>query len=594
MTLNTSHVSGDSGHIADHNEIAVELNAAPSTYAHIYLARPMLFTKPSAVGSNTNGEIWAAKSDGTGQVQLTNDNNYQSWWPKWSPNGRRILFLRQPAAQTNYDDPTQFANTSLWVMNSDGTGVTQIVAAGTLGATAGTKSLFTPNWMPNGHDIVCAGGANNLVYIIRDDGSNATTASPITITGVASGAADTAPSPDGKLIAFTYAQDVWLVSVAGGGKTQVTTDGATTQHYDPVWSPDGSKLVILTKFAAPDGGHAIGQWTLQTCTPSASATLTTITDTNNAYSKGSWGQDGQIYMHGQNYTTPDTTFSLFRVRDDGATAVSRITGPGAGRQEYPDIYVVRVATFFRGAGSGIQTDQNITAPQVVTTGAMGAVGGISLGDGTALGPSSRGGSGAPSGGLGSTGDNFNRSDSVVIPPLRRYVKSGAGWIPDSAVASTTVNQTVTNSAGGANAAETILSSYTVTANSLYAGALLRLHAVGNTDNIATSGTFIFRLRWGGIGGTIIATSTIASQGSANTVLPWWLDADILATTIGASGTISLGGVIRQTIGLNLAALASGSVTVDTTASKDLVLTVQMATVNAGNITRLFHSTYEWV
>ena len=53
---------------------------------------------------------------------------------------------------------------------------------------------------------------------------------------------NTAVSPDGRNIAFTYRGDIFTVPVAGGDATQITSDRA----YDtaPVWSPDGTRLAF--------------------------------------------------------------------------------------------------------------------------------------------------------------------------------------------------------------------------------------------------------------------------------------------------------------------------------------------------------------
>lgn len=55
---------------------------------------------------------------------------------------------------------------------------------------------------------------------------------------------NSAISPDGSRIAFTYKGDIFTVPVAGGTARQITADKA----YDtaPVWSPDGKKLAFAS------------------------------------------------------------------------------------------------------------------------------------------------------------------------------------------------------------------------------------------------------------------------------------------------------------------------------------------------------------
>ena len=55
---------------------------------------------------------------------------------------------------------------------------------------------------------------------------------------------NTALSPDGKTIAFTYKGDIFTVPVTGGRATQITSSPA----YDttPLWSPDGTRIAFMS------------------------------------------------------------------------------------------------------------------------------------------------------------------------------------------------------------------------------------------------------------------------------------------------------------------------------------------------------------
>ena len=63
---------------------------------------------------------------------------------------------------------------------------------------------------------------------------------------------NTAISPDGSRIAFTYKGDIYTVPVAGGRASRLTADPAVDSN--PMWSPDGTKIAFASM---RDGGQNI-------------------------------------------------------------------------------------------------------------------------------------------------------------------------------------------------------------------------------------------------------------------------------------------------------------------------------------------------
>lgn len=226
--------------------------------------------------------IYAMHADGSGVAQLTHSTAANDY-PAWSPNGRKIAFVRE-----------LFVSDEILVMNADGTGVTRL--------TNNSANEKTPVWSPNGSKIafVSAGGAlHDEIYVMNADGSNVTRLTnnlPFQGCGRLSHGDEESPtwSPDGTKIAFLHRANcfrsdidimnangtgatvltnagqahtiawgktgkiafdarVWLgdtsndaeigvVTVSSGSVTRLTNN--TVQDLSPTWSPDGTRLAF--------------------------------------------------------------------------------------------------------------------------------------------------------------------------------------------------------------------------------------------------------------------------------------------------------------------------------------------------------------
>ncbi len=139
---------------------------------------------------------------------------------------------------------------------------------------------------------------------------------------------------------------------------------------------------------------------------------------------------------------------------------------------------------------------------------------------------------------------------------------------------------------------------TIPANYMQDGRILRCRAFGRHSTTGTP-TLTFRLRWGGVSGTVLAASGALTTGSAVTAGMWGLEAVIQTRSNGATGTVFTIGMVEvgddaaSTVGsatnqhgadfLGSAGVATpAAVTVDLTADTALSITAQWSAASASN------------
>ena len=112
-----------------------------------------------------NAAIYLVNADGSGERQLTHPGTRSDWYPRWSPDGKRISFERG-TYDYNADD---LENTRVWIMNGDGSRPAQVRP----------KAVPPPEssaWSPDGGRL--RSRADGELYLAAADGSGRTQLHP--------------------------------------------------------------------------------------------------------------------------------------------------------------------------------------------------------------------------------------------------------------------------------------------------------------------------------------------------------------------------------------------------------------------------------
>lgn len=171
-------------------------------------------------------------------------------------------------------------------------------------------------------------------------------------------------------------------------------------------------------------------------------------------------------------------------------------------------------------------------------------------------------------------------DSLVVAgsASAASVVAGAGTFRTALGTSTTV---------ASSAAETVVGTFSVPANEPVVGAIYKL-VLRSNFSFLTGVTATWRIRWGGVAGTLIATMGPTTLGSVQTFKESVLEAYVQVLSIGASGTVwgnlceSRNSTVGTSVGETQLNSSDGPVTVSTTTTNALVVTYQWGTSSSSN------------
>lgn len=182
----------------------------------------LLFWKHSAIG----WDIWSIDADGKNAKNLTNVQTGGCRSPSFSPDGKRIAFMR--------DEPE-----GLYVMDANGANQKRLTQHG--------DRDEPPSWSPDGKWIayvhytsVGSNSARGDIHVIDQDGKN-----DRRVTLNQGSVRHATWSPDGKTILFEgfRAGGVQVCTINADGTNERRL--VTGTNYDPIWSPDGKRITFI-------------------------------------------------------------------------------------------------------------------------------------------------------------------------------------------------------------------------------------------------------------------------------------------------------------------------------------------------------------
>jgi len=245
-----------------------------------------------ASNASSNFEIW--KLEGESNEQLTQFNDVDAWWPRYSSENAAILFYSSKGSR----DINDYTSAELNVMEVDGSNIKTIIAKG----ANGWEQHGLANWSNDGKSIVIAAEDPEIgrwqIYVCDRYGQNPIRISTRSAVDYLDPVFDL---DDQSILCVTVPEgetntesnyEVIRLHVADGLEERLTNNGRRDQH--PALAPNGSHIVYES-LIDPDY-LSIGKWALMEVTLS-SGNESTLLDNDHINLFPRYSKDGEHVIY---------------------------------------------------------------------------------------------------------------------------------------------------------------------------------------------------------------------------------------------------------------------------------------------------------
>ncbi len=181
-------------------------------------------------------KIWKLAIDGSEQIQLTKKpGNYADFCPCWSPNGKKVAFVRSRITKGDFLD---YDEAGIYIIDSSGE-ESEILAS------SSDKFIFSIAWSPDGKMIAYytkEKEAPNTCYMNIIHLETGTT-KVVREFPIVNEHAELAWSPDSRQIAFN-GEKIHVINIDDGSIEDIETNLLDVIIFHMDWSPDGKFFVF--------------------------------------------------------------------------------------------------------------------------------------------------------------------------------------------------------------------------------------------------------------------------------------------------------------------------------------------------------------